>query len=147
MGLFGGCRTRSSLLRPAASRKVAERRQKAEAELAAARTEERKAQREHAGAAKAAERAQKRAKDAEERAGEARKRAEEAQSGLREAKRRESDAAKAYDRAARAVAAAEKKLAYARSLYPFENNRRFTANRAAVASVRRNSDSATLASA
>jgi hypothetical protein len=110
VGLFGGANS----VEPApatASRKVAELRQTAEAELAATRTEERKAQHEHAAAAKAAERAQKRAQDAEERAGAARKRAEEAQVGLREANRRESDAAKAYDRAARAVAAAEKKLA------------------------------------
>jgi hypothetical protein len=118
VGLFGAdsvetapARKASSGNRSAASRKVADRRRKAEGELAAARTEERKAQREHAGAAKAAERAHKRAKDAEKRAGEARKRAEEAGAALREAKRRESDAAKVYDRAARAAAAAEKKLA------------------------------------
>jgi hypothetical protein len=127
VGLFGTdsvasapAAKRSSGDRPAASRKrgrddtesrkVAERRQMAEAELAAAKTEERKAQREHAGAAKAAERAQRQAEDAEERTAEARKRVEESRASLREAKRRESDTAKACDRAARAVAAAKKKL-------------------------------------
>jgi hypothetical protein len=110
VGLFGGADSVEGA--PAtASRNVAERRQTADAELAAARAEERKAQRERAGAAKAAERAQKRADDAEARASGARKRAEEAKSGLREARRRESDAAKAHDRAARALAATEKKLA------------------------------------